>query len=94
MKTLNGLQVQNSFLVEVAEEKGAVEVHTVCGKVYRSFETYDVVTEADLFGLDASATFFSHGEGEIESEDFYFHRNIYGGASWSQADENSLMQYN
>ena len=94
MNTLNGLKIELQRLVQVDHEEGAVELESVCGKVFRSYRTYKVVTEEDIAGTSAMVAMYSFGEGEFNPEEYYFERNVYGSPSWSQADENALMQYN
>lgn len=94
MKTLNGLKIQSSYLGEMSGDEAIIVINTVCGKVFYSHKVYSIATEIERFGMDAAASCIADGEGEINADDFYFERNTYGSASWSQADENALMQYN
>lgn len=94
MATINGLQIANSFLGEISDSEAIVVVQTTCGKIYHSHAVYSIATEIEHFGMEAAVAGVSVGSQELDGDDFYFERNVYGGASWSQADERGLAQFN
>lgn len=93
MKTLNGFKIEKTYLGKMSDSEAVVVVSTVCGKIFYSHKVYEINSEIELAGMEAAADCLCLGDGEVKSEDFYFERNVYGGASWSQNDENLLMQF-
>ena len=94
MKTINGLEIETSYLGEMSDSEAVIVLNTVCGKVFHSHEIYSIETEIEHFGMDAAAAAFSLGDGEVKADDFYFERNTYGSSAWTQGDENNLMIHN
>lgn len=94
MATINGLPIEKSYLGEISDVEAVIVLSTTCGKFYYSHEIYSIATEIELFGMEAAAAGVSLVSGELDAAAFYFERNVYGGASWSRADERGLMQFN
>lgn len=94
MATINGLRIEKSYLGEISDTEAVIVLNTACGKIYYSHAVYSIATEIEHFGMDAAAAGVCLVSGELDATAFYFERNVYGGASWSHADERGLMQFN
>ncbi len=94
MATINGFKVSESYLGEISDIEAVVVLRTTCGKIYESHARYSIAGDLAHFGMSAAAAGVSLTDGELDAGAYYFARNVYGGASWSQADEQALADFN